>query len=81
MTTRMDKIKCAVHHAMDRKTLTIIGYASLGMILIDAVQDKNKRLGILVVSIFGMEVLLNYMEESDKQVDYSDYHNYMENYY
>ena len=56
------ELKQAVRKATDRRTFSIIGYSLLSMYLFESMNERNKRMFALAGSIFGLEVLLNYIE-------------------
>ena len=56
------ELKHAVRKAIDRRTFSIIGYSLLSMYMFEKMNDRNKRMFALAGSIFGLEVLLNYIE-------------------
>ena len=77
------ELKQAVRKATDRRTFSIIGYSLLSMYLFESMNERNKRMFALAGSIFGLEVLLNYIElESVANLPYGleehpDYHHSM----
>ena len=56
------ELKQAVKMATDRRTFSIIGYSLLSMYIYEKMNDRNKRMFALAGSIFGLEVLLNYIQ-------------------
>ena len=60
------ELKQAVRKATDRRTFSIIGYSLLSMYLFESMNERNKRMFALAGSIFGLEVLLNYIELEER---------------
>ena len=56
------ELKQAVKMATDRRTFSIIGYSLLSMYIYEKMNNRNKRMFALAGSIFGLEVLLNYIQ-------------------
>ena len=56
------ELKQAIKMATDRRTFSIIGYSLLSMYIYEKMNDRNKRMFALAGSIFGLEVLLNYIQ-------------------
>ena len=70
------ELKQAVRKATDRRTFSIIGYSLLSMYLFESMNERNKRMFALAGSIFGLEVLLNYIELEEIE-EHQDYHHSM----
>ena len=75
------ELKQAVKMATDRRTFSIIGYSLLSMYIYEKMNDRNKRMFALAGSIFGLEVLLNYIELEEFEEHQNRFQSYNDSMY
>ena len=75
------ELKQAVKMATDRRTFSIIGYSLLSMYIYEKMNDRNKRMFALAGSIFGLEVLLNYIELEEIEEHQNRFQSYNDSMY
>ena len=75
------ELKQAVKMATDRRTFSIIGYSLLSMYIYEKMNDRNKRMFALAGSIFGLEVLLNYIQLEEFEEHQNRFQSYNDSMY
>ena len=70
----IEELMISIHQATNKDTLFIILYSCLSLYLVESVQDKRYRYSILGLSIFGLQVLLNFLEL--EMIEHNNYGNY-----
>lgn len=59
-------IEKAIEETINRKNLTVLIYAGLNLWLLENIKDRKKHFIYLMTSLFGLEVLLNYLDDSEE---------------
>ena len=70
----IEELIVSISQSTNKHTLTIILYSCLSMFLIESVQNRRDRYIILGLSIYGLQILLNFL-----QLEMIEHNNYRSN--
>ena len=70
----IQELMISILQSTNKHTLTIILYSCLSIYVIETIQNKRDRYIILGLSIYGLEVLLNFL-----QLEMIEHNNYRSN--
>ena len=65
----MASLQTAICDSFNRHTMTVLLYAVVNLYILDRVQDRRKQFMLLLLSVFSIEVGVNYYEELQNPPD------------
>ena len=73
----IQELMISILQSTNKHTLTIILYSCLSMFLIESVQNRRDRYIILGLSIYGLQILLNFLQL--EMIEHNNYKSHRDN--
>ena len=74
----IEELMISILQSTNKDTLTIILYSCLSMFLIESVQNRRDRYIILGLSIYGLQILLNFLQL--EMIEHNNYKSHRSNF-
>ena len=73
----IEELIVSISQSTNKHTLTIILYSCLSIYVIETIQNRRNRYIILALSIYGLEVLLNFLHL--EMIEHNNYKSHRDN--
>ena len=74
----IQELMISILQSTNKHTLTVILYSCLSIYVIETIQNKRDRYIILAISIYGLEVLLNFLQL--EMIEHNNYKSHRSNF-